>query len=446
MAIMKLLARLSLIISVTLFARLAFADTLITTGGSKFEGKVSYNDTTKTYYLETATGGKMNFPAAMVSEVKKDAPIPPLVVATPAPSVKAEASVASPLPISDRGFPTAAPEPTISKEVHPSPDFPLQKLAQEANKHIAEIQADSSLTSAQKSIRTQKEVKNCKDFIEGKEWPFDSTLIDIKSNDNPHMDSKERDQKKGTWRVILDLHVTGIDPIGADLPLPDQVVETTKKGTPIKVLVKFTVEGESTLRLAINGIALATEGKALATPVKPMGVPVAFFGVRQAAAQKIVYIVDRSGSMTDSLDYVKNELKESIAKIDEETKFHVMFFSSGPVLELAGKGLLAASDRNKEMASKFIDGVVAQGETDPAPALKKAFDMSPDVIYLLTDGEFDKQVAPLIKKLNAQGKVVVHTIAFLYGDPGGILHRIAAENGGQFKFISQTDLTKLSGN
>ena len=54
-----------------------------------------------------------------------------------------------------------------------------------------------------------------------------------------------------------------------------------------------------------------------------------FFGAG-GEARKIVYVVDRSGSMTDSIDYVKFELKRSIGELGEEKEFHVIFYSSGP--------------------------------------------------------------------------------------------------------------------
>jgi hypothetical protein len=45
---------------------------------------------------------------------------------------------------------------------------------------------------------------------------------------------------------------------------------------------------------------------------KPKDESVKFFGTVAADRTKIVYIVDRSGSMTDSIDYVKYELKRSL--------------------------------------------------------------------------------------------------------------------------------------
>jgi len=165
-------------------------------------------------------------------------------------------------------------------------------------------------------------------------------------------------------------------------------------------------------------------------PVFPIG------GVKDA---RIVYVVDRSGSMSDSLDYVKYELKRSIAELGADCEFHVIFYSSGPPVEMPTRRLVPATDRNKDLAFQFIDRVIPMGETDPAEALERAFACRPQTIYLLTDGEFDRSIVDLVRRLNTGRGVAVHTIGFLY-DPGPTLRDIAAQNSGRFKFVSEKDL------
>ena len=160
-------------------------------------------------------------------------------------------------------------------------------------------------------------------------------------------------------------------------------------------------------------------------------------------ANKIVYIVDRSGSMTDSIDYVKYELKRSIRELGPEKQFHIIFFSSGPALEMPARRLVSATEANKTKAFEFVDGIIAQGETDPDEAIKRAFACGCELIYLLTDGEFDKSVVDTIKNLNKGGKVTVHTIGFIYKDGEKILKDIASQNNGNYKFVSEADLATL---
>jgi biopolymer transport protein ExbD len=170
-----------------------------------------------------------------------------------------------------------------------------------------------------------------------------------------------------------------------------------------------------------------------------------FFGLSSTggATSKIVYIVDRSGSMTDSIDFVKMELKRSIAELAEDKSFHVIFYSSGPPVENTPKKLVAATERNKAQANEFIDAVVAQGETDPSEAIRRAFAVQPDLIYLLTDGEFDRSIITLCKDLNKDKKVTIHTIGFLYRTGETVLKQIADNGGGNYKFVSDKDLEQL---
>mgnify|MGYP006291907173 CR=1 FL=1 len=158
---------------------------------------------------------------------------------------------------------------------------------------------------------------------------------------------------------------------------------------------------------------------------------------------RVVYLVDRSGSMTDSLAIVKLELQMRIVELPETCLFHVIFFSSGPPVEMPTRRLVPATERNKRRAVDFIDAVVAQGDTDPSPGFDRAFAVEPRVVHFLTDGEFDKAVIDQVDRLNAGREVTVHTIGFLYRPNEQALRTIADRNGGTYTFISHADLDQL---
>lgn len=173
-----------------------------------------------------------------------------------------------------------------------------------------------------------------------------------------------------------------------------------------------------------------------------------FFGT-PAYGKRVIFVVDRSGSMTDSIDCVKHELKRSIGALAEDKEFHVFFYSSGPPLEMPTRQPIKATAENKQKAYTFIDGVKPQGETDPSTAFKRAFECNPEEVYFLTDGEFDRETVGLVKGLNdkasrvvGEGKVRVHTIGFLYKSGEALLKKIAEQNGGQYKFVSEADLAQ----
>jgi hypothetical protein len=170
-----------------------------------------------------------------------------------------------------------------------------------------------------------------------------------------------------------------------------------------------------------------------------------FFAVGgdEERSSKIAYVVDRSGSMTDSIDFVKYELKRSISELTDLYEFHVIFYSSGPAVENPPRRLVNATERNKDMAYSFVDDIIPFGETDPSKALERAFATHPEVIYLLTDGEFDQSIVDLVRRLNADKKVTIHTICFLYRSGERVLQQIASENGGNYRFVAESDLANL---
>jgi phage FluMu protein Com len=167
-----------------------------------------------------------------------------------------------------------------------------------------------------------------------------------------------------------------------------------------------------------------------------------FFGVG-GVAERVVYVVDRSGSMTDSIMYVKYELRRSIRALKPNQKFYVVFYSTGPASGMPSGKLVPATEPNKLSAYEFIDSIVPVGQTDPSQALDMAFKTGPEVVYLLTDGEFDKKIVGLIDKLNRGKKVSVHTFCFIYTGGEAILQQIAKNNDGEYKYIGEDDLESL---
>jgi hypothetical protein len=163
----------------------------------------------------------------------------------------------------------------------------------------------------------------------------------------------------------------------------------------------------------------------------------------QNGPRRVAYIVDRSGSMTDSFTYVKHEMKRSIRSLRPSDSFFVVFYSSGPAVEMPVRKMVPATEANKLQAYEFIDGIVASGQTDPSEALRRTFEVGANAVYLLTDGEFDPGIAGLIDRLNTRKDVTIHTICFIYEDGGPLLKEIAAHNGGTYRYVAEQDLSKI---
>jgi hypothetical protein len=158
-------------------------------------------------------------------------------------------------------------------------------------------------------------------------------------------------------------------------------------------------------------------------------------------AKSIVYVVDRSGSMDPVGDFMKTELSKAVNKLVSTQKFNVIWFSEGDPYVLA-TNLVAATEENKSRLFKFLQDVKLQGSTDPRSALFKALDLKPELIYILTDGNFEPEFVEQVTKKNV-GKIRINAIGFVLpgGEGHGNLQKITEQNRGKFKAIDVKQLT-----
>ena len=175
-----------------------------------------------------------------------------------------------------------------------------------------------------------------------------------------------------------------------------------------------------------------------------------FFGTG-GNAWHIVYVVDRSGSMVDTFDEVRKEIIKSFSKLSPQQTFHVIFFASGKPKENPPRRLVYAETASKREALKFLKSITPEGQTDPVPALKRAFaalsrtpgNKQGKLIYLLTDGDFpdNEKVFTAIRDMNTKRDVHINTILHRFRNPEfeKVLDRIAKENGGKFKFVEPSE-------
>ena len=160
-----------------------------------------------------------------------------------------------------------------------------------------------------------------------------------------------------------------------------------------------------------------------------------FFGL-EVKGGKFVYVVDKSGSMKGRpLDSAKTELLRSISSLGEKQEFYVIFYDTG-FQAMPGAGLVKGSDKNKRDCFSWVKGVGSTGGTNPTEAMKRALELRPDAIWLLSDGEFNSGIAETIQQANSDGRVVISTIAFLSRDGEAVLRTIADQNGGKYRFVS----------
>jgi hypothetical protein len=188
-------------------------------------------------------------------------------------------------------------------------------------------------------------------------------------------------------------------------------------------------------------------------PLAPFGIPGGgggigpkspFMGV-SGNAMKVVYLCDSSGSMMNKFDTLRQELRKAADSLKPIQSFDIIFFSEDSFVAL-DKQLMLATPEVKRKAYDFLDKTAPHGSSDPIPGLRAAFGAQPQLIYMLTDGDFpnNAQLLEELRKLNKDKKVKINTIAFM--DRGDeyekLLKQVAEENGGAFKFVEERELQR----
>ena len=165
-----------------------------------------------------------------------------------------------------------------------------------------------------------------------------------------------------------------------------------------------------------------------------------FFGL-QAKGKRFVYVVDCSKSMRhpypgrvkSRFGRLKVELVHSLQSMQPEMQFFIVFFNDRAI-PMPARALQPADPEVTLRYLQWAAQVPADGETDPREALLLALQLRPDVIYFLTDGDFEYRVVREVTQANL-GRTSIHT--FCLADPEGeeFLRLIAQQNNGEYHYI-----------
>jgi hypothetical protein len=172
-------------------------------------------------------------------------------------------------------------------------------------------------------------------------------------------------------------------------------------------------------------------------------------------ARKIVFVCDASGSMLSVFDDLKLRLRESIEKLRPIQSFNVMFFQETTVAAVDRNVLMMATPDNKRKAFEFMDKMFVRSSTNPIPALEMAFQQKPELIYLLTDGDFEgpgnDAVVKYCQERTRDGKTKINTLAFIPKESEGLaqqrdfvtaLETIAKSSGGVYKGVNAEQMAE----
>jgi hypothetical protein len=173
-----------------------------------------------------------------------------------------------------------------------------------------------------------------------------------------------------------------------------------------------------------------------------------FCGV-EGGGNHFVYLVDSSGSMGDAFESARGELIRSIEFLKAEQRFYVVFFDAeSEYMRLSDAGQdeprsVYATEENKAALSRWAMRISMDRGRAPYDPLRFALNLKPDVVFLLSDGEFPQGIEDLLKEENKVENLfgdrhpicIVHTIGYHSKEGESRMRRIAQQNQGQYRHI-----------
>ncbi len=251
---------------------------------------------------------------------------------------------------------------------------------------------------------------------------------------------------------------TATNPLTTDAkPINRRVINnTTPTVDPIDKITKATSSQSKLTNLGVSGGAAG----GLGLPVIASGpghkgmLDLPPGGPSGEQAKKIIYVLDASGSMVDSLPFVLKEMNQSISRLSSDQQFNAVFFVDGTAVEIPVPNLgWKRADAEAKLAvanwaNSDVRSIVPQGRTDPIQAIRLAMKYQPEAIILLSDnitgrGRYElnhAELMGLLIKEDPKNHVVIHTVQFLSEDPSRALEQIASAHHGTHKFVTEADL------
>ena len=236
---------------------------------------------------------------------------------------------------------------------------------------------------------------------------------------------------------VTDMEVTAT----TDTPREIETQEVAK-GEPSEMAIDMS---DAVPTFGTAAAAAAPDGSVVGTDDAGVGI----YGVGSGNAMSVIYVIDASGSLVDTLPFVIAELQSKLTRLQPSQRFGVIFFQRDDFIDVTN-GMRPATPQQVEYVRNFIaiesGNITPGGSSNPVRAIERAISQRPELIYILSDnitgsGQYAIEQSALLAKIReakqrfrAQAKI--NTIQFLHDDPLKTLKKIAEEHGGRSAFIS----------
>jgi len=170
--------------------------------------------------------------------------------------------------------------------------------------------------------------------------------------------------------------------------------------------------------------------------------PSVCFGTPAGAARKVVFVLDRSGSMQGSpIEQARKAIEACLGALSGEDEFGLVAFDNRT--EVFAERLLEASKSNRERARAYLETIDARGGTELARAVEKAAGLAgagADLL-VLTDGQvFGTE--KIVARAREAG-VRLHVLGIGSASQDRFLAQLARETGGVSRFVTPRERVDL---
>ncbi|MGV3484022.1 MAG: vWA domain-containing protein, partial [Planctomycetaceae bacterium] len=246
-------------------------------------------------------------------------------------------------------------------------------------------------------------------------------------------------------------------PNEAEPTMAEPVYETSAVGSMVINDVNLDISAVTAVMTSnelMEGSPSSSDRRMLQSISKEAESKMQFCGV-DGGGNHFVYLVDSSGSMRDGFYSARTELLASIDQLQPDQRFYVVFFDEEPEYmrihdpNVDEPASVMATPENKRRLRKWAMKVQMNPGKAPYEVLPFALRLRPDVIFLLSDGEFPSRIEDILQAQNHQDNLfgesrpicIVHTIRYhgVEGETGrkaeATMVKIAKENGGQYRHV-----------
>ncbi|TWU03005.1 vWA domain-containing protein [Stieleria varia] len=237
-----------------------------------------------------------------------------------------------------------------------------------------------------------------------------AVFLTDKTIDNPNIITVSQTDEPAIEEVIIEtVEIEFTEPVEEVVEPESESMEVINEITEQLVSIDVAESFDGSMLTAPSASGSEGDGEAMEKPTKNK---VQFFGAKTEAID-FVFVIDNSNSMTRGrFETALNELVKAVSKLNRRQRFYVIFYSDTayPLFHpYSPKTLVPATDQNKKLLVRWLQTVPLCLRTDGKEALQLAFDLDPDVMFVLGDGAFTDGASRYFSD-NPNKKVVVHTL------------------------------------